>query len=138
MKETRITFLRVVDNAAKLQRLCGAVHYHFLRKEKALIGVSSDEAAAYVDQLLWRIPEDSFIPHAIVNGPTKELVAITKALNNVNQAQALINLRVEIPNNIKEYTVIYDLLDLTHPSKEEQSRKRQEAYRIAGYSFEEI
>jgi DNA polymerase III subunit chi len=138
MRETKITFLRVLDNAAKLQRLCEAVHYHFLKKEKVLIGVSSDEAAAYIDQLLWRMPEDSFIPHAIINGQTKELVAITKELNNVNRAQALINLRIEIPNSIAEYTVVYDLLDLTQSSKEEQSRKRQEAYRLAGYSFEEI
>lgn len=128
----KIFFLRVVDNTAKLQRLCHIVQDVFLSKENLLIIVPSDEVAAYIDQLLWRLPEESFLPHVIANGPIKERVVITTAASNLNQADTLLNLCPTIPANAKDFQTIYELLDLTHPTKEDLSRKRIEAYQAAG------
>lgn len=124
-----IYFLRVADISSKLNRICRTVQTHFDRKESVLIAVPSQEAAAYIDQLLWRQPEESFLPHMIVNTPTKEMVAITTSKTNINSAKALINLNPDIPKNIDDYLIIYDMLDLTHPAKEQLSRAREAAYR---------
>lgn len=137
-KLAHVCFLRVVDNTSKLQSLCSVVHRHYLMKKNTLIAVPSPEVAQYIDQLLWRMPEDSFIPHAIVQGTTREKIAITTSAANVNQASVLINLLPEIHSNPGPVSTIYELLDLTSKEKEAISRKKQDAYRAAGHTVEEI
>lgn len=128
----KIYFLRVADAAAKLNAICQTTHKYFSKKEALAILVPSQEAALYIDQLLWKQPHDSFLPHAIVTAPSQDLVAISTSSLNFNQAQVLINLCPEIPSNL-EYAIIYDLLDLTHPAKEQLSLARQSGYQNLGY-----
>jgi DNA polymerase IIIc chi subunit len=137
-KPTRVCFIRVTDNASKLQKLCAIIHSHFIKNDKVLIAVPSAEAAAYIDQLLWRMPEESFLPHAIANHTTSERIAITTALLNINQASTLVNLLPNPHPNPGSVVLIYELLDLTAKDKEEVSRRKQAAYRSAGHHVEEI
>lgn len=137
-KLTRICFLKVTDNASKLQKLCAIIHNHFIKNDKVLIVVSSNEAATYIDQLLWRMPEESFTPHAIIHASTKELVAITTSHLNINQAPVLVNLLTTLHPDPGPVDVIYELLDLTSSEKEIISRKKQIEYQTAGYLIEEI
>ncbi|HEV8051477.1 MAG TPA: DNA polymerase III subunit chi [Parachlamydiaceae bacterium] len=137
-KLTRVCFIRVTDNASKLQKLCAMIHDHFIKKDKVLIVVPSTEAAKYIDQLLWRMPEESFVPHAIASGATKEQIAITTNLTNLNSASVLVNLLSNIHPNPGPVDLIYELLDLTSKEKEEISRKKQDNYRNAGHVVEEI
>lgn len=134
----KVYFLRVVNTTSKLNGICQTTHKHFRKKEAVLIAVPSQEAAMYIDQLLWRLPVDSFLPHSIANEPIQELVAITTTTINVNQAKIIINLCPDIPKNVTGYSMIYDLLDLTHPTKEQLSLHRQSAYQTLGYSLEFI
>jgi DNA polymerase-3 subunit chi len=136
-KLTQIVFIRVSDNIAKIQRLCSVVHDHFIKKDKILIVVPSNEAAIYLDKLLWKLPEESFTPHVLANVPTKEQVAITTATTNINQASVIINLLNSIHPNPGAVEVIYELLDLTSKEKEEASRQKQSAYRNAGHDVQE-
>ena len=137
-KLTQVFFIRVNDNLSKIQKICTLVHSHFVKKDKVLIVVPSNEAALYLDHLLWKMPEESFIPHAIVHGTTKEQIAITTHLSNVNQASTLVNLLGNMHPNPGSVDKIYELLDLTSKEKEEISRQKQEAYRISGHLVEEI
>lgn len=137
-KLTQVFFIRVNDNLSKIQKICSLVHSHFVKKDKILIVVPSNEAALYLDQLLWKMPEESFVPHAIANGATKEQVAITTNLSNVNQASTLVNLLGNMHPNPGSVDMIYELLDLTSKEKEEMSRQKQAAYRSAGHQVEEI
>jgi DNA polymerase-3 subunit chi len=135
---TQVVFLLVSNNVSKQLRICEVVQKQFHKKQAILIYVPSDEAARYVDQLLWRQPEESFIPHLITNKPTKERIAITTSKQNMNAANILINLCPHpIEFAVSSVTMIYDLLDLSHPAKEQASRSRQTAYQLAGYSVEE-
>lgn len=137
-KLTRVCFIRVTDNTSKLQKLCAVIHEHFIKKDKVLIVVSSIEAAKYIDQLLWRMPEESFVPHAIAKGTTKEHIAITTNLSNINGASVLVNLLPNVHPSPGPVDLIYELLDLTSKEKEEISRNKQETYRNAGHIVEEI
>jgi len=137
-KLTQIYFIRVTDNISKVQKLCSLVSSHFTKKDKVLITVPSNEAAVYLDQLLWKIPEESFVPHSIAHSTTKEQVVITTTLSNINQASILINLSGNLHPNPGSAALIYELLDMTSREKEAVSRQKQEAYRQAGHHVEEI
>lgn len=130
--KTLIIFVQVKDIDAKQQAICTLVHKHFRRSDSILITAPSKEAAIYIDQLLWRWPADSFIPHTITDTLTKERVVITTSKTNINQASILINLCPTIYEEIKNFHLAYELLDLTHPLKEQQSRKRHADYQAAG------
>lgn len=124
--KTQVHFLQIADNAQKMLTLCTLAQKHFYAKEKMLICVPTDEAAAYIDLLLWRMPEESFIPHEIAN-PAK--ITIAKSTENINEATILINLGPQIPINLDAFACIYELYDKTHPSKVEQAEQKLAAYR---------
>lgn len=124
----QVHFLTVTDNASKLQQLCTVVHKHFIKGESLLIAVPTQEAAAYLDQLLWKMSEESFVPHCVANGPTQERVTITTEATNVNQAKILLNLLSTIHPTTNDFEFIYELFDQTSPEKEELSKKKQAHY----------
>lgn len=123
-----VQFHSVSDNNSKLNKIAHTVHNHFNKHESVLIYVPSDEAAAFINQLLWKFPHDSFLPHVIAKGPVDEKVAITTIAANINKASVLINLVSSIPEHASEFSIIHELMDLTHPAKEELSKKRLEEY----------
>lgn len=125
---TKVHFLKVVDNQTKLVRITQTVQKHFEQNAAVLILAPNLEAAQYIDQLLWKYPEESFLPHAIAEGPTTERIAISTDSRNVNKATVLINLCPAVPANYHEFHTIYELYDQTHPSKEELSRQRHTFY----------
>ena len=125
---TKIVFLKVTDAPSKLNAITQTVHEQLDLGKKILIAVPNQEAAAYVDQLLWKIPEESFSPHIVTTTQVNELVAITTSTTNVNQATVLINLNPQIHPSSAQFEVIFDLYDTTHPSKEELSQSRQAEY----------
>lgn len=120
----KVCIFRVSNTAAKLSCICQTVQKHFERKEALLLILPTHEAAVYVDQLLWRQPEEGFLPHVIANTPTTELIALTTLASNVNNAGIIFNLQPSITDFIIQFDMIYDLMDLTHPAKAEQSQAR--------------
>ncbi|MBA3957454.1 MAG: DNA polymerase III subunit chi [Parachlamydiaceae bacterium] len=137
MKPT-IYFLNIPDNASKLTRLCATVQKHFEQGQKVLIQVANDEAAIYIDQLLWRLPEEGFLPHQIAKKATNETIAISTTANNWNNANILINLCPDMSQMCERFEMVYELNDTTHPEKLRLSLKRQNDYKASGYTVEEI
>lgn len=137
-KPMRVCFIRVTDNASKLQKLCEIVHSHFIKKDQLLITVPSSEAATYIDQLLWKMPEESFIPHLINNSLSKDPIIITTNTTNINQAKTVINLLVTVHPNPVPADLLYELLDLTSKDKEAISKRKQSDYHNAGFLIEEL
>ena len=123
-----VLFLEVNDNKTKLKTIWEVIQKHY-PAETLLIKVPNAEAAAYIDQLLWRYAEESFIPHAVVNGPSKERIVITTKNENLNQAQVLLNLCAEAASNAVHFKKIYELMDKTDRSKESASFSRIHAYK---------
>ena len=133
---TRVVFFPVKDLNSKLVKIVKAARYHFSRKEHFLIQVADEKAAQYVDDLLWKIPEDGFLPHVQSLELTEEYVVITKTKKNLNNARFVFNLCPSPLHFEESYQIIYELEDLTTPSKQMLSRKRFEAYKQAHYILE--
>ena len=114
---TRVVFFQVRDAGAKLRRICETARSHFERKEHFLILVEDAKAATFVDELLWKIPETSFLPHVVSDEITKDWIAVSKIKKNVNGARAAFNL-CPTPLLIEgPFRIIYEFEDLTAPSK---------------------
>lgn len=129
----KITFYQIKDNAAKIQLICAKAHEAFQHEKRLLITVPNLQAAQYVDALLWRIPEESFIPHVITDFSTPEWIAITlQDKQNVNQATCLLNLCTELPALYQQMEEIYEIYDETHPQKVACSKQRLDQYQAYG------
>ena len=109
---TRVVFFQVNDNHSKLKIIVETAQTHFKKKEPFLIIVEDDMALKFVDDLLWKLPSSSFLPHSIAESETSELITLTKCKKN---------LKFE---------------DLTAPIKKNLSSLRYDAYKGAGFLIE--
>ncbi len=115
-----IVFFSVQDTASKLRKICDVAREHILRGQSLLILVPDASVHAFVDELLWRLPEEGFLPH-----PSKLLLIDTQP----QEAIGLFNLR-PVPYTEKiYYKTIYELEDHTSPEKLQLSHQRYSAYR---------
>ena len=91
---TRVIFFQVPDTASKLRCIAQIAKNHFAKKEPILFFVEDERARDYLDELLWKFPEASFLPHSILEEPTSTqiLIGITKSKTNVNGASIAFNL----------------------------------------------
>lgn len=131
---TDIYFVKVADNKAKLNCICNTVQGQFDKGNRVLITVPNNEAAQYIDVLLWRQPEESFLPHTIASGQTREAVVITTDPKNHNKADVLLNLCAGCSPIAGEFASIYELHDESAPGKAELSQQRAAAYQSQGYA----
>lgn len=128
MKKTEIIFLNVKDNQAKLSSIVNTVAKHYAQKQKILISVANENVAKYVDDLLWKQPPNSMIPHTIATVQTMQHIVITQTQNNLNNAEILINLTPDAHPAFREFSIVYDLFDETSPEKKQQSLAKQQKY----------
>ena len=88
----------------------------------------NQEAAQFVDHLLWRLPEESFIPHCISEVPLDEWIVISPKNENLNRAEILFNLSPKANPHYTVFKKVYDFFDETDPMKTELSKQRQAFY----------
>lgn len=124
-----VTFLQVNDNQAKISRMCALVNYLYQQEKKTIITTPNVEVAKYLDAMLWKYPETSFIPHKISNSPDDELILITTLMDPFRDVKTLIHLCPDVHPHFQHFTTIYELYDATQLSKEHQSKKRLEFYK---------
>lgn len=135
-KNTRVIFFQVQNSGEKLKAICETAQFHFDRKEPFLILVEDSKSQEFVNELLWKFPETSFLPHVASDTPTKDFLAITKTKQNINEALYVFNLcstplLIDFP-----FRIIYELEDLTNPNKNKFSSLRFDAYKAARYLIE--
>lgn len=117
LQKAEIYFWMVRDGAEKLSTVCQLVARHFARKERVVIATPSIAVAQYVDQLLWSLPPESFLPHAISEVPLEAAVVITVGDQNPNQATVLVNLCGGPTVLIERITCLHELYDQSDPEK---------------------
>lgn len=130
-----IVLYTVTTSQKKILSLFQTVKVHFEKKEPVIIYVSDEKSLTYVDELLWKYPEDSFLPHCIASKKIKDQIVITMSRENLNQAKFAFNL-CPTPILNREFTIIYDFDDKTSPHKRMLSQKRFEAYKEAKWIIE--
>ncbi len=135
LSQIRVVFFQVADTASKLKRIAETARAHFCKKERFLFLVEDEKALQFVDELLWKFPDTSFLPHRAADEETEERIAITKTKSNVNGAPYAFNL-CPTPILLSGFKMIYDFEDLTTPSKKSFSTLRYNAYKQAKMAIE--
>ena len=134
--KNRVIFFQIKNVKAKLIKLVQTAMHHFEKKEKLLIQVSDEASLNYVDELLWKVPIEGFLPHVVSEKSVDDFIVITKTQENLNKSPYLFNLSQEIIDLDTSYKIIYDFDDYTSSKKQEKSKKRFEVYRQAGFKIE--
>lgn len=132
----RVIFFQVKTPKEKIDRLIETVTSHFEKGENSILFVEDEKAQHYVDDLLWKMPNFSFLPHAISDFATKEKTVITRSKTNINEAKYAFNL-CSTPLLIDSpFKIIYEYEDLTSPGKQQASQNRFDAYKKASFLIE--
>ncbi len=126
--ETRVVFFQAADAAAKCKKIVEMARFHFTRRESLLLFTEDEKAQRFVDELLWKFPSHSFLPHQATDEKTEEKIAITKSKINVNQALFAFNL-CSTPLFLPGFKLIYDFEDFSTPHKKHLSETRFNAYK---------
>jgi DNA polymerase IIIc chi subunit len=132
--EKRIILFQIHTSAAKLSRLIETAAFHFKKRAPLLILAEDDKALQFVDDLLWKTPDASFLPHEIASSPTSALITLTKTKLNLNGARSLFNL-CPTPYLTDAFSTLYDFEDLSSPAKQALSAIRFDAYKHTGWTI---
>lgn len=127
-----VSFLQVKTAEQKLFHVVQKAELHFRKKDYFLIFVEDEKIEQFVDDLLWKLPLESFLPHKILENFEKIPVGITRTKKNFNEAKIAFNL-CPTPLLLPGFRKIYEFEDLSSPTKQKLSSLRFSSYRQASY-----
>ena len=130
--QPKIVFFSVKSSKDKLFRLIETAQNHFEKNEPLLILVPDPTVQTYIDELLWKAPVHSFLPHSTENS----LIQIKVFEPNMKLEKNIFNL---CPDEIlmnQTFRVIYELEDFTSTMKQCLSQKRFKAYQEKNFIIE--
>lgn len=133
-KQPKIIFVTVKDNREKILFICQKAQEAIEQRKKLLILVPNPEAAHYIDELLWKTPEESFTPHVIAQTSCQDWIVIsTDKSHNFNQAVSLLNLCSQISPITHHFEEVYELFDETNTEKATLSHQKLSNYKKDGF-----
>lgn len=132
----RVVFFQVRQPKEKIDRLIEAVTAHFEKGDRILLFVEDEKTQHFVDDLLWKTPATSFLPHCISDFQTQERIVITRMKANINDAKYAFNLCSTPLLLDPPFKILYDYEDLTSPAKQQSSAIRFDAYKKASWLIE--
>lgn len=133
-KTHRVTFFQVSNDKMKKARIVNIAQKYFEKQQPLLLKLPHKKALEYLDLLLWRLPQDSFLPHIIKDTPCDDLIVLTSSEENPNQARSIFNL-THHPITNPSFTHIYALEDLSSIEKNAITQKHYQAYKSLGYKI---
>jgi DNA polymerase IIIc chi subunit len=133
----KVIFFKVLDVKTKLLRILQTSLRHFENKEKLLIKAFDEASLKFVDDLLWKEPKSSFLPHVIATDFVEDFIVLTKSFKNLNNSYYMFNLCQDIIDINDYFKVIYDFDDHTSKVKKDSSNKRYQLYRKLNFNIEQ-
>lgn len=130
----KILFFTVKTTAAKLQALVQTAALHFSKKEKLQIVVPDEPTLAFVDNLLWSQPKESFLPHSTgALLPFQDLIFLSLPVPSLETYPIIFNLCQAPYPPLPSTKILYELEDLTHPQKAAAFQTKFKQYQKAGF-----
>jgi len=128
------------DRLVSLQKYaCKLAESHWQSGNRVLIQTDSSAESLSLDELLWNIRDDSFIPHGIATlEPTDQQQPILISHQKINNAdfQAIINLSSR-PSDLNSADILKIEEILNQDEKRKTSgRQNYKTYRELGYTLE--
>jgi len=114
--------------------ICRLVEKGYKQGSKPIyIHFDSENEAKEFDRLLWTFRQESFVPHTILGNPEQEKtpVIIGWDTNQIETAEALINVSQEIPRASKSTLKIHEIVS-NDENKKNKAREKWKAYKANG------
>jgi len=134
--KNKIIFFQIKDIKTKLIKIIQIAMYHFEKKENLIIQGQDEASLRFVDELLWKLPKESFLPHVVTDNKSNDFIVITKSKKNLNNAFYKFNLCQDLIEFDNTYKIIYDFDDYISLNKKQKSQKRYEFYKKLGLIIE--
>lgn len=131
----KIVFFQIKKNSDKLLRIANTALIHFENKKHLLFLTPDEKALKFVDDLLWSEPKFSFLPHAVSEENSDDLIVVTQKLLNLNRSQHIFNL-CPLPIFDLPCSVIYEFDDLTDKNRSLISKNKFQKYQERGFLIE--
>lgn len=135
MSDTKVHF-ELLSNADRITGIAQLLLRRKRLKPHVLILCPHADFQNELDEKLWSITPESFIPHAIA-GEDKEKnahqpILLSCDINRDNQPEVLINGCLEVPTEIDGFSHIVDFVDAWDEFLKQASRERFRTYRQLG------
>lgn len=128
MSEVKVFYFPVADANAKVRVLTQVVTSHFLKKEKIHILVPDSKTLDFVDSLLWKEPQESFLPHS---EKTEEYITIS---TEVTAHSSIVFNLCQTPYSYTDTPkILYELEDISHPQKKAVFEQKFTEYQKKGW-----
>lgn len=133
----KIIFIEVKKSLEKIINIIQITKWHFEKlylnksSKKILVFLVSDEKSKkFIDDILWKEPKISFIPHSV-----NKLDFITITKEEIKDASYIFNL-TESPLSILPKEIIYEFDDQTDLKKMQISKKKYKFYKEKSLTIE--
>ncbi|MDF2178622.1 DNA polymerase III subunit chi [Aliiglaciecola sp. CAU 1673] len=122
---------------APLALACRLAAQAYRSKQACLVLCEDKQQAEAVDELLWQLPVDAFVPHNLTGeGPPKGTpVEIAWQGSSRSNKPVLINLASQLPEGHQRFKRIFDFVPADDQQKQ-QARERYKQYRGAGHQLD--
>ncbi|EKE83684.1 DNA polymerase III subunit chi [Idiomarina xiamenensis] len=127
--------------AAKAQRFyCEQIAELYRQYRQINVWTASQQAAEALDEALWKLPVDAFIPHNLqgegpANGAPVEIQWPQSDNRSPRRSRVLVNLSEQVPPHAQQTQVIVDFVPLADSGKQ-QARERYKQYRAWGMQMQ--
>ena len=130
----QVTFWQLSDGKdAGESRACDLIASAYAQRQKCVVLCANKSSAEAVDELLWQLPADRFVPHNMCGeGPgTGTPVEICWQENQLSRRNLIVNLSGEMLTSPHSYQTIYDFVPVAGDAKQ-AARVRYKQYQQAG------
>jgi len=128
----RVIFYTVKNAEEKVRYLLVPVLYHFNRSEKIKIVVPDQKTRDFIDTLLWKHPEEGFLPHCTsLPAPFEDGVYISLQ-KEVQGYPFVFNLSPDPYHPSGTCNTLYELEDISTPGKKAVFEKKFAFYKNLG------
>jgi DNA polymerase-3 subunit chi len=121
------------DAQARLRLACRLAEKAWLQSQRVLLLTSGSAEAQALDEMLWTFRDRSFVPHEIYSPDrgSRASVLISEHARVPGDADVLINLREEVPENFERFARVIEPVD-ADPARRQAGRARFRFYRDRG------
>jgi len=135
--ETKVHF-ELLEHADRIKGIANLLLRRNRLTPHVLVLCPDDDFMQQLDETLWTIHFEAFLPHAIATDDTdnnaKQPILLATNINRDNQATVLINGGLEIPPELQDFSHIVDFVDAWDDDLKQASRERFKTYRQLSFS----
>lgn len=131
-----IIFLEVKSGKEKMELLLQKAKEHFEKRQKLFFLAENENVKKYVDELLWKEPKSSFLPHACddLSSP----LVIVDSLILPSMSRYIFNLTKSALSLEEPFRLVYELDDSSSEEKKNIVKEKFHYYSSKKYEIQSL